>query len=169
MVAIQNKAKTQENQFNTGIVLVPEPQKSQMIAARKGQAAAAEAALAAADKAGVKWKPLFPLALKSFDSLKTALATEAPRLEKLPVADMRNSITATQAAEEELKANHLGAVETKLKEAQSLWQQNAQIAVLTAEVTAIKTKPTPAPAEASANPTGGKNKKKATPQPTPEE
>ncbi|MDD5349156.1 MAG: hypothetical protein PHQ12_02990 [Chthoniobacteraceae bacterium] len=142
MVAIQNKTKAQETQFNNGILLVPEPQKSQMLAARRSQIAAAEAAMAAAEKGDLKWKPLLPLAPKSFESLKTMLSTEAPRLEKLSVPNMRSSLAATKAAEEALQANQREEVEAKLKEAQALWADNAQIAALTAE---LKAKPTPTP------------------------
>ncbi|MEI8234831.1 MAG: PTPDL family protein [Verrucomicrobiota bacterium] len=166
MVTIQNKAKVQETLFNNGIVLVPEPQKSQMIALRKAQSAAAEASLAAAEKAGVKWKPLFLLSAKSFEALKATLATETPRIEKFSIADMRNSLTATKAAEEELKANHLANAEAELNEAQSLWPQNAQIAVLAAEWKALKAKPTPTPTPAEAAP-AVKEKKNSAPHASP--
>jgi len=157
MVAMQNKAKAQEVQFNSSIVLVPEPEKSQVIAGRKAQVAAAEAALAAAEKNGVKWKPLSPLSPKSFEALKTTLSTEAPLLEKLPVANMRSSVTITQGVDVDIRANHLEGVEAKLREAKTLWPQNVQITELTAELAALKAKSAPT---APAAPAGGKEKKK---------
>jgi TolA-binding protein len=153
MDRLRNTAKVQETQFNTGIVLVAEPQKSQMIAARQSQIATAEASLAAAEHAGVKWKPLYPMVPKSFDTLKATLVTEVPRLEKLPLADMRSSLALTQQADTEIKAQKLNGVEAKLKDATKLWSQNEQVKELTDELTAIKAKPTatptPAPSPAS--------------------
>ena len=157
MGAMQAKAKAQEAQFNKGIVLVPEPEKSQVIAGRKAQVAAAEAALAAAEKNGVKWKPISPLSPKSFEALKTTLATETPLLEKLPIASMRSSVTITQGVDLDIRANHLEGVEAKLREAKSLWPQNAQIAELEAQLAAQKAKSAPAvPADGAT----GKEKKK---------
>lgn len=168
MVAIQNKAKLQESQFNSGIELIPEPKKSQTIAARKAQIAAAEAALAASDKAGVKWKPLLPLAPKSFEALKGTLSTEAPRLEKFSIANMRSSLAATKAASEALAADQPEEADAKIKEAQSLWPENAQIATLNAE---LKARPTPTPTpKATPTPEGkdsGKEKKNSAPHASP--
>jgi len=138
-------AKNQENQFTTGIVLVPEPQKSQMIAARQAQIASAEASLAAAERAGVKWKPLFPVASKSFETLKATIATETPRLELLPLAAMRKSIASIKDAEAALNDENPAGAEVKLKEAQTLWSQNEQLTTLTAEIEAFKKKPKPTP------------------------
>ena len=149
MERFQTAAKVQESQFNSGIVLVPEPQKSQMIAARQAQIASAEAALAAADHAGVVWKPVLPMAAKSFETLKTTLSTEGPRIDKLPVADMRQSIAAANEAEAELNSKNAERAEEKIKEAQKSWPQNERIPSLNLQLTALKEslkpKPTPTP------------------------
>ena len=145
MERIRVNAKAQEAQFNNGIVLVTEPQKSQMIAARQAQVTTAEAALAAAERAGVKWKPLLAMASKSFESLKTTIGTEAPRLEALPLADIRKSIASIKDAEAALSDNNAAGAEVKVKEAQKLWSVNGEVAALTAEIEAFKKKPTPTP------------------------
>ena len=157
MERIRVNAKAQEAQFNNGIVLVTEPQKSQMIAARQAQVTTAEAALAAAERAGVKWKPLLAMASKSFESLKTTIGTEAPRLEALPLADIRKSIASIKDAEAALSDNNAAGAEVKVKEAQKLWSVNGEVAALTAEIEAFKKKPTPTPIP----------KPTATPTPTP--
>ena len=159
MERAKDAAKKQESQFNSGIVLVPEPQKSQMIAARQTQIAAAEAATAAAERAGIKWKPFAPISNKSFDALKSTLQTEMPRIEALPVAAMRNSLASLKAAEKALKEENAAGADVKVKEAQTLWAQNAQIADVKAAVEALKKKPTPTPSPAP--------KPSATPKPTP--
>ena len=145
MERVRVNAKAQEAQFNNGIVLVTEPQKSQMIAARQAQVTTAEAALAAAERAGVKWKPLLAMASKSFESLKTTIGTEAPRLEALPLADIRKSIASIKDAEAALSDNNAAGAEVKVKEAQKLWSVNGEVAALTAEIEAFKKKPTPTP------------------------
>lgn len=172
MDRLQATAKNQETQFNTGIVLVPEPQKGQMIAARQAQIAAAEASLAAAERAGVKWKPLLRISSKSFEALKTTIATEAPRLENLPVAAMRKSIASIRDAEAALNDNNAAGAEVKAKEAQTLWTANDQVAGMTAQIEAFKKKPTPTPTpsptpKATPTPTPKPVAEAATPKPTP--
>ena len=161
-------AKNQETQFNTGIVLVPEPQKSQMIAARQAQIAAVEAAVAAAERAGVKWKPFAPIASKSTEALKTTLATEGPRLEALPLAAMRASIASVKDAEAARKDRNPAGADAKSTDAQTLWSQNNQLVALSAEIEAFKKKPaptpTPAPKSGEASATEGAA---ATPTPKP--
>ena len=156
---IWNIAKNQENQFNTGIVLVPEPQKSQMIASRQAQIAAADASVAAAERSGVKWRPLQPISTKSFDLLRSTIASESSRLEKIPLVSMRNSIACTKYAEAALNDNNPAGAEVKLKEAQTLWNLNEQISPLNSEMEILKKKPAPTP---TPSPTP-----KLTPTPTP--
>lgn len=153
--------RNQEMQFTNGIVLVPEPQKSQMIAARQAQIAAAEAALAAAERAGVKWKPFQPMASKGAESLKTALAAETPRLEALPLAAMRASLAKTKEAEAALKESKIAEAQGKIKEAQTLWAQNNQAVVLGAEIESLKKKVAPV----SAPPVATTGHKSAAPKP----
>ena len=160
-------AKNQESQFNNGIVLVPEPQKSQMIATRQGQIAAAEAAVAAAERSGIKWKPFLPIASKSADALKATLAAEGPRLEALPVAAMRTSIASLKSAEAALKEENLAGAEVKLKEAETLWSQNEQIAALKAEIEVLKKKPSPTPTPTPTPKPTPKPSPTPTPTPTP--
>lgn len=168
---MQTAAKNQEAQFNSGVQLAGEPQKTQMLEARKAQIAAANAALTAAERSQVKWKPLLPLAPKSFEALKTTINTEKPRIEKLEVDDMRSSISASQAAEASLKAKNLDAAEAKIAEAKKLWAQNQQATVLSAELVALKAeakaKPSPTPTPKATPTPAASPATAATPTPTP--
>lgn len=150
-------AKVQESQFNSGIVLVPEPQKSQMIAAWKAKVDASEAAFAAATKSNAKWKPFLPLAPKSFEANKATIVAEFPRLSKLPLADMRASLASAKEAEAAIQAQKTALASTKLKEAEKSWAQNERVKELGADLQALKdtlkakAAPTPA-ASPSASP-----------------
>jgi len=142
-------AKAQETQFNAGVQLASEPQKTQMLETRKAQVAAAEAALSTAEHSGAKWKPLLPLAIKSFEVAKSTLASETPRLEKISVETLRSSIVASDEAETALQVQKPDVAEEKIKEAQTLWAQNERIVALNADLVALKEelkpKPTPKP------------------------
>src|SRR5690606_10649562 len=135
------------DQFKEGIVLVGEPQKTQMLKAHAAQIAAAEAAMAAA--AGAKWKPLVPLSEKSPTDLRTTIAAESIRLSALPLAEMRNCIILTEAAAQDLTAKDPIGAESNLKQAQILWPQYEVITRITPALAALKLElaatPTPSP------------------------
>ena len=171
---LRDVAKMQDEQFNKGLLFVGESEKKQMQAARKAQLDNAEAQYAAAERSTAKWKPLMPLVDRSFDNLKSALSTEGPRIDKLPVADMRKSVAATTEAEAEMTAKHFANADAKLKEAKALWAKNERSAVLTAELAVLKSKASSAPgalgtaADASASDSSDQPAApKATPTPTP--
>lgn len=131
MERIRANAKYQDEQFNRGLLAVDEAERIRMANARKAQVAASEAQLAAAEKAQVKWKPVLPLAPKSLEMLKTTLTSEAPRVGKIPVEAMRKSLAATDDAAVAAKARKITEANAKLREAQTLWKDNAQIAAVT--------------------------------------
>jgi hypothetical protein len=135
---VRATAKIQEDEFNKGVQLAGEPQKSLMINTRNAQIAAADAKIAAAEHDQVKWKPLLPLSKKSFESLKTSLTSEAPRINKFAVADMRKSLATTDAAGVALQAKNADEADAKIKEAQTLWKENSQIAGLNAQLKTLK-------------------------------
>ncbi len=162
-------AKVQEDQFNSGVQLAGEPQKSQMIAARQAQIAASDAAIAAVSSQ-VKWKPLLPLSKKSFDALKTTLGSEAPRINKIPFADMRQSLEISDAAEIAIQAKNMDEAEAKIKEAQALWKENPQLAALVAKIKSLKDelkRKAPATSGTAARASAPAATPSATPTPTP--
>ncbi|XHR29436.1 MAG: PTPDL family protein [Chthoniobacteraceae bacterium] len=156
---LQAVGKNQETQFNANINYVPEPQKSQMLQAWKGQVAAAEQALAIASKNdALKWKPLLDKAPKSFETFKATYGTEKTRLAALPLAGMRSSISLTQEAEEAIQDKKLDAAASKLNEAEKLWPANDKAQELRAQVAQLK-KPTPTPTPSATPAQDGKDKK----------
>lgn len=138
LVRIQAIAKIQEDEFNKGVQLAGEPQKSQMLAARKAQIAASDARFAVAEHDQVKWKPIMPLSKRSFDSLKTTLAAESPRINKFSVDDMRKSLAAADAAGAALQSKNADVAEAKLKEAQTLWKENPKAATLSPQIKSLR-------------------------------
>ncbi len=170
--------KLQKADFDKNIPFVNEPQKSQMIQAWKGQVATAENALAAAmaAKPEIKWKPLLPLAPKSFEEFKKTAATEKTRLEKLPLSAMRSSVAATDEAEDLLKQHLQGDASAKLKEAVKLWPTNERAKALMGNAQSAAPAPAApaasaaASAKASATPeatTSSEEAPTATPAPSP--
>ena len=162
-----DSAKLQESQFKKGINLVPEPNKSEMINARAAQIAAAEEAVA---KSTAKWKPLLPITDKSPQALKTTITSESQRLSQIPVAAMRNSVAAVEAANAALVAKNATEADTQAKLAQSLWPKYEALTRLLPAVEALKKAPTPTPTPSPA-PTGkpgahAKAKTSPTPAPT---
>lgn len=156
---LQNAAKEQETKFTASLKLATEKQKAQLSDARRLQLEAAEAAASAAEQAasGVKWKPFFPTAPKSLEGQKNRLTAEVPRFERLPVAEMRASIAALDAAESALQLKKADEAEAKIKDAQTRWPQNGRLTGIKSDLDALreelKPKPTPTPTP--------------TPQPTP--
>lgn len=140
--------KQQEAQFNSGIVLASEPQKSQAIAARKAQVQSAESAVEMAQHTFVKWPPLLPITQKSPAALKTSIDSEVPRLTMMPVTAMRNSISMAEAAIRALKAGDLATADSNCKEAEQLWPTNDMCKRIEDSIAAIKRRPTPTPTPA---------------------
>jgi len=156
-----NLAKVQKAKFDSGIVLETEPTKSAMIAAQKRQIAAAEAAFAVADKAGIKWKPLLPVVAKSPDDLKKTAASELKRLQALPVANMKNSVVLAAAAFEAVSAKNKAVAEAKYNEAATLWPANEMLTRIKPSVAASEA----AVAKVEAVKAEEKRKAEATPTP----
>ncbi|MEI6350579.1 MAG: PTPDL family protein [Verrucomicrobiota bacterium] len=135
-------ANLQTSQFNSGIVLVQEPKKTQIIEARQNQIAAAEAAVA---KSTAKWKPLLAITDKSPQALKSTLKSEQTRLAALPLEAMRNSVAAADASNAALIAKNVTEAETQARLAQTLWANNEAVTRLLPAIEALKKAATPTP------------------------
>lgn len=114
-------------------------------AADQREQAKADATLAAATAAG-QWPPLLANSEKCIAAVLARSATEAKRLETLPVASMRESIRLAQEAQTEFAGKNLDAAAEMLREALTLWPANDLAIRLQAQITAAKTPPKPEPA-----------------------
>ena len=117
----------------------------ELIAANQREQAKADAALAAATAAG-QWPPFVPSSEKCLKAILAKIPPEAARLEKIPVAPMRESIALAEKAQTEFTAKDLAAATETLKDAAKLWPANELGSRLTAQITAAKNPPKPEPA-----------------------
>ena len=152
-------AKQQQEQFNTSIQLVTEPQKSHTIAARKAQIEAAEQAVQSAEINQVKWKPFLPITDKSMSALVQIATQELQRVPQLPLSAMRSSIEKTESAAKALAEGDYVTADLAAKEAQSLWSTYEVLTRLMPAISALKehktATPTPAPVVPVAPPKPG--------------
>ncbi len=161
------KAEREQGFANAGPV-----NRKELMAAYQREQAQADATLAAATAAG-QWPPLIAGSEKCLLAIQTKIPTEAKRLEGLPVAAMRDSISLVERAETEYAARNSAAALETLREATALWSANNLATLLQAQIMSLKTPPkldpttnpaaTP-PVTAAATP-AGKNPA-ATPKPS---
>jgi len=111
-------------EWNRGVVITAEPQKSQIIAAQKAEQEKYDALIDAAQKNGVKWTPFLPRSDKSLQILAAAINAENQRLTVLPIDKMTASLQRMEQAREPLARKNVPAAESILKEAVLLWPQN---------------------------------------------
>ena len=134
-----NDAERQLGVKNAGPLDRPE-----LIAANQREQAKADAALAAAAAAGL-WPPFAASSEKCLKAILTKIPTEAARLEKIPVGQMRESIKLAEKAQTEFAAKDLAAATETLKDVTKLWAANELGIRLTAQITAAKNPPKPEP------------------------
>jgi hypothetical protein len=164
----QRSAKAEEADFQRRVALIPEPGRTQTLAARKREQDQAEATLALAEKSGVTWKPLLPRSTRSLDNLARQAAAEATRLAALPVPTMRASIETTDRAKLAIVGKDYATAEALLKEATAKWSSNEEAQYWTKELTALKAPPSPTPvAAATPTPTTATPAKRETSAATP--
>lgn len=120
-------AKFQEKQFNDGVNLARDSEQSQMRAVHSAQIAAADAALTAAKKAGVKWVPLLPLTELSPKALKATASAELQRLSALSVDKIRQSIALTDQIPEVLAERNVATAQDDLNQAKALWANSTAV------------------------------------------
>jgi len=154
-------AKRQEQEFNEGIVLAVEPEKSRMIQARKDMLARAEAAV---EQSQAKWKPFAPISEKSTTALKQTTTTELQRLKDVNLDSIDKSIAAADAASKELAARNAEAAEAHIKTAQTLWSANELLVRLNPALAALK-KELAAAVEETASPAKAEGEAAAAPAP----
>ena len=90
----------------------------------KSAKTAADAAVSAAEKQGMKWLPLNPATERGLQSLTAKISSETQRLGSVPVARMRSSIQAAEKAKGLIAGNDLLGAETALAQASTDWSNN---------------------------------------------
>lgn len=111
--------------------------KAELEAAAKREEDAGAASVVAAERAGLKWPPLNIRSSKSLAKIAEKMAQETPRVTGLPVAAMRQSIVAAEAAKAAVASGDLEAAEAALKNA-TVWEPNELAKRLTAELAEMK-------------------------------
>ena len=151
--ALENqKIKDAERQI--GVKNAGPLERPELIAANLREQARADAALAAATAAG-QWPPFATSSEKCLKAILAKIPTEAARLEKIPVAAMRESIALAEKAQTEFTGKDLAAATETLKEVLKLWPANELGTRLTAQITAAKNPPKPDPSATPAPTTPG--------------
>ena len=145
--------EAQKAEREKGLKISSPQQKAEILAAIKRDQDAAEAALAAATRQGLKWPPLFLNNDKSLHTINTKLSAEANRLASVPVAAMRTSIQAAEKARQALNKKEFDVAEEALKQASESWKVNELVVRLRPELLAASNAaaaasraPAPAPA-----------------------
>jgi hypothetical protein len=132
-------------------------ERSQLEALLKNERAKADAIVAAAEKAGVKWPPLQPVTERSLTALASRTTSEMARLNGVRTEKMKESVKSAELGASALANGDVEGAEKVLREASSAWNENELAKRLLAKV-----------AEMKKAATGAKqNAPQATPTPTP--
>lgn len=134
-----------EADFKRLLELSDDRKKAELNAIAKAEENKFDAALAASQKAGLKWPPLIPRSRKSLETLRLAIPAEITRLGTLPVQKMRDSLAKVDQAKKALEEKDLATADTLVREATTLWSDNEAAKRLVEAVTVAKAAATPVP------------------------
>lgn len=132
--------------FKRLLDLSTDQKKAELMGIAKREQDQFDAALAAAQKAGLKWPPLIPRSRKSLETLRQAIPSEITSLAALPVQKMRDANARIEQAKTAIESKDFTAAESLLKEATTLWPDNEsakQLAVTLTAASAPVATPTP--------------------------
>jgi hypothetical protein len=168
-------AKQRKTENEEGLKLASEAARAELVAAQKREEQQANDAVDNATKQRVKWVPFLAHSEKSLTALSAAAATEQTRLSSIPVAKMRESLVASDAAAKAMEDGDNAAADKAAKDATQLWQNNEVAKRVTKEVrdraaviaAATPVPATPVPATPTPTPTPTATPKPATPPPAP--
>jgi hypothetical protein len=132
-------------------------ERTQLEALLKNERAKADATVAAAEKAGVKWPPLQPVTERSLTSLASRTTSEMARLNGVRTEKMKESVKSAELGASALANGDVEGAEKALREASGAWNENELAKRLLAKVADIKKAATGAKQTAP----------QATPTPTP--
>ncbi|MDB6173255.1 MAG: hypothetical protein JWL59_2566 [Chthoniobacteraceae bacterium] len=107
-----------------GLQLASITQRAEMEAAVKRDAAAADAALAAAEKRGLRWPPLLVHEPKSLNALQGKLASELPRLNTIDIPRIRQSLQLSEKAQKAIADKDFEGATVALGKSRELWSAN---------------------------------------------
>jgi hypothetical protein len=141
----QQNYKLLQAEYETGVKNAVEPQKSELIAARQKESAQGEAAVAAAERAGLKWPQLIPRSERSISTLAQKIPTETQRLAGIEVAKMRESIKVAEQASKLIADKNVDAADESLRKAAELWNANDIVKQLQPELAALRATASAAP------------------------
>ena len=140
--AIERQTKAlaaQKAEREKSLAALSGPQKTAFQDEIKREQAASEAAVAAAEKQGNKWLPLNPGTERSLQSLASKTSSEMQRLAAMPVAKMRASVQAAEAAKAAIAKKDYAAADAALTQASNDWSANEIATRLRTELQAAKT------------------------------
>lgn len=139
-------AVTQElEQRRRAIDVAPDAQRTELIAQQQREDAAADAALAAADRQRLKWPPLLARNERSLSSLQGRIPGEQQRLNDVDVAKIRRSIQLAEQARESFTKKEFDAAEKTVRQAGDLWYANELTARLQQEIVDARNAPATSP------------------------
>ena len=133
--------------WKQGVDITPEPEKSEMIAARQNEIAQYDALIAGAQRSQLKWPPFIPASQHSIDAINTLIASEKTRMAGLLVDKMNASLAESDKAAEAVVAGDVTGANAHLKTATTLWPANEEAATLQKSLVGVKPTPTPTPAK----------------------
>jgi hypothetical protein len=121
-----------------GTQLANTAQKAELMAAQRQEAAAADAAIAAAQKQGLKWPPLIANSEKSLAAISAKIPTEQQALARIDTAKLRQSIQRAEKAQAALGEKKFDDADKLAKEATALWSENELARRLTTDISLAK-------------------------------
>ena len=140
----QQMFATRKAEFDAGLANSSALQKPELLAARQKELAQGEAALAAAEKAKIKWPALVVRSDKNLEAIAKKVPTELQRLATIDVAKLRQSVQLAEQGQKELAAQNAAASESFTK-ALALWPNNELAKRLKTDAATLKAAATPAP------------------------
>jgi tetratricopeptide (TPR) repeat protein len=134
--ALQN-FKFQQTEREKGLQLLSDAQKTETLAGIQRDQQRADAAVDAANKAGLKWPPMVPNE-KALTDISNKAQEEQRRLAELPVAKMRESMKLVAKAQTELTEKKFEDAEATLRQANEAWSANEMVARLQTDASTLK-------------------------------
>jgi hypothetical protein len=160
----QETFATEKASFEAGVAMANAIQKPQLLEARQRELAQGEAAVAAAEKAKIKWPTLIARSDKNLSAIAKKIPTETQRLARFDVAKLRQSVQLADQGQKQLAGGNPAAGET-LGKALTLWPANELAKRLQPEAAALRVAAKATPVAVAATPKA--TPVKATPTPRP--
>jgi hypothetical protein len=121
------------------IAAAVEPARTQMKDAIVQARAAAEAAMSAATRQGLKWPPFIASSEVAMRQIADKSTGEVTRLGGIDLAKIRQSIELAEKGKQQIAAKDFAGADASLTKARTLWEQNEMLSRLVAELAATKT------------------------------